>query len=193
MSHKWRQGCVAVLLITLASVGQAAVLRVPADYPAIQTAINIARNGDVILVNPGVYNENINFKGKAITVSSTNAADPKVVKNTIIHGFGKTSVVTFATHESSNSILAGFTITGGYGTLNTDFGTNVYWGAGIYCNIASPTILGNILTANLAPKGDVSDIGYGCGIGCIQSDAIISRNLIIVNSGYAGGRICTYM
>src|SRR5438552_10823706 len=140
MSNKWSRAMVAVLLVTfLPFIGHSAVLRVPGDYTAIQKAIDNGKNGDVILVSPGVYNENINFKGKAITVSSTNAADPNVVKNTIIHGVGKSSVVTFATHESSNSILAGFTITGGYGTLNTDFGTNVYWGGGIYCNIASPT------------------------------------------------------
>src|SRR5882724_9730061 len=130
MSNKWLQGFFAVLIVVfLSSIGQAAVLYFPGDYIAIQKAIENSKNGDVILVSPGVYNENINFKGKAITVSSTNAADLNVVKNTIIHGVGKSSVVTFAAAETSNSVLSGFTITGGYGTANASLGTNIYWGA----------------------------------------------------------------
>ena len=90
MSNKWSRGVVAVLSVTfLSSLGHTAVLRVPGDYAAIQKAIDNSKNGDVILVSPGVYNENINFKGKAITVASTNAADPEVVKSTIIHAAAK--------------------------------------------------------------------------------------------------------
>ena len=174
-------------------VGRAAVLRVPADFTGIQNAIDNSTNGDVILVSPGNYFENINFKGKAITVSSTNIADLNVAGSTVIHGVGKTSVVTFATGETSNSILAGFTITGGYGTVNASFGTNVYFGAGIYCATSSPSILGNIITTNVAPNGAVSDAGYGGAIGCVQSDAIIERNVIKANNGYAGGGIFTYL
>src|SRR5258708_27530031 len=115
MSNTRSRAILRVLLVTfLSPIAHAAVLRVPGDYTAIQKAIDNSKNGDVILVSPGVYNENINFKGKAITVSSTNAADLDIVKNTIIHGVGKSSVVTFATAETSNSVLSGFTITGGF-------------------------------------------------------------------------------
>lgn len=192
--NKWSRGIVAVLVVTfLSSIGHAAVRHVPGDYTGIQKAIDASNNGDVILVSPGMYHENINFKGKAITLSSTNPADPNVVENTVIHAVGKSSVVTFATGETSNSILAGFTITGGYGTVNAAFGTDIYWGAGIYCNLSSPTIFGNIITANSAPKGDTNIFGYGSGIGCIQSDAIITRNLITANEGYAGSGILTFL
>src|ERR1051326_1579738 len=187
MSHAFSQKLGSVFVFAfIVFVADAAVLHVPDDYKAIQTAIDNSHDGDVIVVRPGVYNENINFKGKAITVSSTNVADPGVVHDTIVHGFGKTSVVTFASGETSNSILAGLTITGGYGTLNPAIATNVYWGAGIYCNAASPTIMGNVITANAGPTGQASDAGYGCGIGCFQSEATIVRNVITANSGYAG-------
>ncbi|HSU52651.1 MAG TPA: choice-of-anchor Q domain-containing protein, partial [Candidatus Dormibacteraeota bacterium] len=181
------------MVICMGVAADAAVLHVPAEYPAIQTAIDSSKAGDVVLVSPGIYNENINFKGKAITVSSTNAADPTVAGSTIIHAVGRASAVTFASGETSNSILTGFTISGGYGTVNTNFGTNIFWGAGIYCLSASPTIVGNIITGNAAANGLVSDAGYGSGIGCIQSDAVISRNRIAGNSGYAGGGILTYL
>jgi hypothetical protein len=184
---------VGFVITFLPLLSQAAVLRVPGDYTTIQRAIDASRNGDVIVVSPGLYSENINFKGKAITVTSTNAADPNVVKSTIIRSVGKSSAVIFATAETSNSILAGLTITGGYGTVNAAFGTNIFWGAGVYCLNASPTIRGNIIAANLSPKGDVSDAGYGAGIACIQSAATITRNLITANSGYAGGGILIYL
>src|ERR1035438_5415581 len=135
MPHTPRRGIVVVLSATLLSaIGHAAVLHVPGDYIHIQNAIDAGTNGDAILVRPGAYTENINFKGKAVTVTSTNTADPNVVKSTIIHASGQSSVVSFISGESSNSVLAGFTITGGYGTANPAFGTGIYFGACIYCS-----------------------------------------------------------
>lgn len=52
----------AVLTAALLSgVGRAAVIHVPGDFSGIQAAINGSTHGDVILVAPGVYNENISF------------------------------------------------------------------------------------------------------------------------------------
>ena len=55
----------------------AATIHVPADWPTIQAAINVAVGGDEIIagdeniVAPGTYFENINFLGKAITLRSS--------------------------------------------------------------------------------------------------------------------------
>ena len=152
MSKAYLRGLVATLIVVfLSPLARAAVRQVPGGYPAIQNAIDASTSGDVILVSPGVYNENINFRGKAITVSSTNPADPNVVSNTVIHAVAKRSAVTFANRETPRSVLTGFTITGGYGTVNSTFDNTVYWGGGIYCYLSSPTITGNIVTANAAP------------------------------------------
>lgn len=48
----------------------------PADYDKIQYAINAAEDGDTVLVMEGHYFENIDFRGKAITVSSTDPTNP---------------------------------------------------------------------------------------------------------------------
>ena len=45
-------------------------IRVPTDYATIQTAIDAAGTDDAVLVSPGTYRENVDFKGKAITVAS---------------------------------------------------------------------------------------------------------------------------
>jgi hypothetical protein len=194
MSRNLYQGWVAALSATLFQLNShAAVLNVPGDFLHIQAAINAGTNGDVILVSPGVYIENLNFKGKAVTLTSTNPADPSVVRATVIRASGLSSVVRFATGETTNSVITGFAITGGYGTVNPAFGTSIYWGAGIYCSGASPTIVGNVITGNLGPNGNSNIAGYGAGLACIDSEAVITRNVIIGNATYAGGGILTYL
>ena len=194
MSRNLYQGWVAALSATLLQLSiHAAVLHVPGDYPHIQTAINAGTNGDVILVSPGVYTENINFKGKALTLTSTNPANPSVVQSTVIHASGLNSVVSFASGETTNSVITGFTITGGYGTVNAAFGSSIYWGAGIYCSGASPTIVGNVITGNSGPNGNSNIAGYGAALACIDSDAVITRNVLIANASYAGGGILAYL
>src|SRR5512138_3891538 len=46
------------------------IRHVPADYPGIQVAIDSAAPGDTVLVEPGRYVENIQFRGKGIVVAS---------------------------------------------------------------------------------------------------------------------------
>ena len=56
--------------LSVPAVTDAATIRVPADAATIQSAIDSAVTGDTVLVSPGTYVENINFRGKAITVAS---------------------------------------------------------------------------------------------------------------------------
>ena len=49
---------------------QANQLLIPANYSTIQAGIDAASAGDTVLVSPGNYYENLDFKGKAITVAS---------------------------------------------------------------------------------------------------------------------------
>jgi len=182
---------------------------VPADYATIQQAINDSNDGDMVIVAPGTYQENINFLGKNIVVTSADPNNPEVVATTIIRpklssrrdvrNIG--SAVTFENGESSEAVLTGFTITRGYGTSSTAIPEEpyIFWGAGIYCLNSSPTITCNVITGNNGPiemEGNDPEqwqIGYGGGIGCLESGAIITRNIIKDNSAYAGAGIMTYM
>lgn len=83
-------------------------------FCSIQSAIDASEHeGDEIIVDVGVYLEEIDFKGKAIYLRSTNPSDPLVVNNTIIDGTGYSDVVTCVNREDLNTIIAGFTIRGG--------------------------------------------------------------------------------
>ncbi|PYU99398.1 MAG: hypothetical protein DMG26_16610, partial [Acidobacteria bacterium] len=143
---------------------RAATINVPAGQPTIQAAINAASNGDTVLVAPGTYYENINFMGKAITVTSSGG--PAV---TTIDGDAAGSVVTFSSNEGTNSVLSGFTITNGLG------GNGNCSGAGITIYSASPTVKGNVITNNPL-------VGICAGV----SSALIQANVITYN-GDAGG------
>src|ERR1700722_17142951 len=72
------------LLISEPAVAQT-IIHVPGDVPTIQGAINQAQNGDTILVAPGTYDENINFDGKSITITS-DSTNGGSATNTIING-----------------------------------------------------------------------------------------------------------
>ena len=100
-----------------------------ADFISIQEAIHFSSNGDFIIVHEGVYEEQIDFLGKEITVEGASR------ESTIINGNGMLgSVVTFKTGETNSSVLSKFTITGGTGNFWTDpvFGQQ-RCGGGIYC------------------------------------------------------------
>ncbi len=83
------------------------------DFDNIQGAINFATDGDVIEAQPGLYQENINFDGKNITLTSLNPSSATIVNTTIIDGGGLDSVVKFAGTETASCVLTGFTIQGG--------------------------------------------------------------------------------
>jgi hypothetical protein len=88
------------------------VIHVPSkDAPTIQAGIELAQDGDTILVAPGMYHEAIDFLGKTITVESEAGAEKTIINATGLD----TSVVTVASGEGEGTTLRGFTITGGAG------------------------------------------------------------------------------
>ncbi len=163
----------AALFFTTGSL-TAGTIRVPADSPSIQEGIEAATDGDTVLVAPGLYRENIDFLGKAVTVTSEGG--PFV---TTIHGGRQGSVVSFQTGEGPASVLEGFTLTGGSGT-----GTDPYcYGGGVYCYFASPTIAGNVIRNNSVSY-------HGGGIYCLSSgEHLIRGNVIEDNRAENGAAI----
>ena len=184
------------LLVFASTLQYSQIINVPTDQSTIQAGIDAATNGDTVLVAEGKYYENINFKGKAITVASQFYLDHDTshISKTIIDGSkptnpNKASVVTLESGEDTNSVICGFTITGGKGTLFS--ANNNKFGGGIYCYLSSARIEHNIIEFNEITNTWAQG---GGGIGAINSSfnsnlmyVIIDHNTIRNNNCKATG------
>jgi hypothetical protein len=139
-------------------------INIPLDLPTIQAGIDTSVDGDTVIVHPGIYNENINFKGKLIVLGSLflSTGDTSYISSTIIDGNSLSTVVTFNSQEDSTCKLAGLTIQNGKSKNS---------GGGILCFRANPVIESNIIKDNHAMHN-------GGGISC-QS---YCRSLVIDNT-----------
>ena len=169
--------CVLILLVisTLSACPiLAATIYVPVDQPTIQAGIDAAVDGDLILVAPGTYVENVAFLGKEITVRSESGRN-----KTVIDGGQVDSVVIFTYGETEGVVIEGFKIRNGHSEF----------GGGIYCNGSSFLIENCEISDNNA-------IGDGGGIYCTESsNPVIKRCPILNNHSYegcGGGIYCSY-
>jgi len=170
--------CIVIITLIPFSHLFSAIIDIPEDYPTIQAGILSSSDHDTVLVQPGVYSENINFLGHKVVLASlyfmTN--DSTYIESTIIDGGSAGSVVSFHNREDSTTIICGFTLTNGSSTS----------GGGIYCQNSSPVIEHNKISGNFSDAGG--------GIYCTNSSAKIIGNFISENSinsplGNPGGGI----
>ncbi|MCX6093075.1 MAG: PKD domain-containing protein [Candidatus Bipolaricaulota bacterium] len=114
---------------------------------SIQAAIDAAEPGDTVMIEPGLYYERIDFKGKAITVRSANLEMPAILNQRAPWESDSTgAVVTFKAGEGRDSILQGVHLKG-IGRA-TD-----YSGAAILLAESSPTILDCTMERFAATQG----------------------------------------
>jgi hypothetical protein len=195
----------AALAISMScQVITAQVIRIPADQPTIQSGINAAKTGDTVLVSPGIYFENLNFRGKNITLGSLflTTGDLNYIPATIINGSqavnaDSASCILIVNREDSSAVVAGFTITGGKGTRWEDEHGRGNWyteGGGILIQYSSPTIRNNIIMGNEAIRKNTRIVSAGGGaIRSGDGNPSIINNIIISNKGlYGGGIVLNY-
>ena len=142
--------------------GQAHIIHVPAEYNTIQEAINASVSGDTVLVEDGFYQEQVNFLGKNIVLTSLFIydLDSTHIYNTEINRDYLNEGVKFINGEGPAAQFIGFTI------------SNCLWEA-VYCLNSSPTIAHNIIKGNKA---------YGVSLN--NSSAVISDNEIHCYPGF---------
>ena len=174
------------------------------DHPfdAIQEAINVALDGDTVIVRDGTYtgtgNRDISFLAKAILVRSENGPEDCVIN---CEGTIEESHISFlfTGGENASSILNGFTIVNGFsdeisggiycsGSSPTIMNCTIRYcrtwqmGGAVLCVGSSPSIIGCTITNNRADYGD------GGGISCWgQSYPEITNCTITANNSYESG------
>jgi hypothetical protein len=195
-----------LLLFSLASgLAQAQTLHVPADYPTIQSAVFAAQEGDTVLVSPGIYYENVQLQGRDIVLTSRFRIDQDaaLIEQTVIDGSQPVhpdtgSCLLIWKHETAATVIEGFTLRGGTGTVWLDpagFGT-YREGGGILTEFSSPVIRHNIIRDNVIPSATPPPINSTGGGGIRSGDGapLIEHNLIVHNraDGYGGGIVLNY-
>lgn len=171
----------ASFALWLSSSAPGAVIYVPDDYSTIQDAVTASAGGDVVVVRPGTYVENIDFLWKSITLRSEKGPDL-----TVIDGNQDVSVLTIHSGPGIDLKVDGFTITNGAGQKRWTHYGYLRYGGGIYCSEnSSPEITNCRITGNSA-------FGYsGCGGGiyCETCSPIITNCVITGNASDSGGAI----
>ncbi len=173
--------------------------RVPQQYRTIQSAVNAARVGDTILVDDGLYYENLRINKNIVLASRFILdGDSLHILRTVIDGskprdkhFGSTILVKGSTDTSC--VILGLTIQGGTGMraliwMDTPV---VYWmvGGGICVERSGVRIAHNRIIRNVVRGTETTVSGYGGGIGCFEPNSaqgippyvIIEHNAVMLN------------
>ena len=141
------------------------------DFSRIQSAVTVAREGDTIVVAPGVYEERVEFRGDNITLASTDPNNEQVVQSTMIYSDNDTAI-TLTGQEDAVCTIRG---------LNIEGNTRDESGGGIAGMGAKATIIQCVISHCKAANGG----------GLYDCDGLIKDCLIAQNStrdaGQGGG------
>jgi len=155
-------------------------LNVPQQYGTIQSAVNAAATGDVIIVADGTYNEqNITITNKAVTIKSANGAGSTIVN---AGGTGRGFIISHSENAAVN--LIGLTIQNALIPYYSGGGA-VYVTLG-KVNISNCTIQGT--TGNAAYSGGpiLNDNSTNPVANVVVSDCIIKNNFAANGCGITG-------
>jgi parallel beta-helix repeat protein len=144
-----------------------------ADFNSIQAAVDVASNGDEVVVEPGTYTGGdlyvVDMAGKGITLRASSSSP----EDTIIDGEGVRGGIICFTGENKDTVIDGFTITRG----------STSSGGGVLCSASSPTLRNCIITGNTASTS-------GGGVYCFDGDPILESCWISNNeAGLSGGGV----
>jgi hypothetical protein len=189
---EFRHSRISVVLsafgLAVASPAAAATLHVPADFPAIQAAVDASNSGDEVLVAPGQYtgagNKNVDLHQKDIVVRSESGADVTIID---CEGSGR-GFVLFGNYPVSTRI-EGFTIQNGNGNAEPVGGGAIVMGGG------AATIKGCVFRNNIATSMDFG--GGGGGLVCHSSSSLIEdcdfiQNTVVPHAGAVGGGMASH-
>ncbi|HEV8480007.1 MAG TPA: right-handed parallel beta-helix repeat-containing protein [Candidatus Eisenbacteria bacterium] len=185
-------------VLLVATPALAVTWNVPGDFPTIQQAINASSSGDIIIVAPGVYPENITVGAPQNGIKIHSSGGAAV---TTIDGGGVGTVASFASVGITTELI-GFTLTNGNGTnggglslvnanpkIDSNFitGNTAKLGGGIYANHSQSTINANQITFNAASVAGGAGGGLyldNASLATITNDVISSNSTVGSGGGF---------
>jgi serine protease len=155
---------VVLALFAVAAVAAADIIHVPGQYPTIQQGIDAATAGDIVMVAPGTYPEEINLKAGVVVQGAGEG-------QSIIDGGGNSGDVVRAIGNAitPDTKINGFTITG---ALN---GGGMPGGGGVFCNSGARPEITNCRIS-----------GNDCGIALWNGSAAYIANNVVTDNLYDG-------
>jgi parallel beta-helix repeat protein len=186
------------LWVVVGSTAEADTRIVPTDYATIQAAVNASRSGDVVIVAPGIYTENVVIADKRLLLRSTNSHNESVVAATIIDLTGlagpglevrgsaaqNTTVSGFTVRNSAAEgiVVTGTAATIEYCQVSQNQLAGIRSGGGyVTDNIASGNGADGISVSNCQVKDNSVSSNGGCGLKS-SSDNVISGNTVVGNA-----------
>jgi len=90
------------------------IIEIPSQYPTIQEGIQLAANGDTVLLAPGIYREQLTLQAKAVTLASwyLTRDDTSYIRQTIVDGDSQT-VINIENSVAFPMCIIGITIRNG--------------------------------------------------------------------------------
>ena len=146
-------GAADELLVTVAGR-----IDVPLDAPTIQAAIDMANNGDVIVLAPGIYTGAVVVAGKSLTLTSRfyDTGDRSFIDQTIVDGADAYDIVTVEPDIPGMTNFIGITVRNG---VNGISGSSPF----------------SVLSCRITDTSDAIDYESGA-TGVIVRDSVIDLN-----------------
>ncbi len=170
---------ICILILILVSnpqlSAQPKLHRVPQDFRTIQSAVNASLPGDTVLVDQGVYYENVRIV-KNIVLASRFILDGDAahIRQTVLDGSRpldsrRGSVITITGPTDTSCQVVGFSIRNGTGTSLylvplSDYSPVTQGGGGVLVINAGARIAHNCIVNNRLTASSVADIALGGGI-----------------------------
>ena len=164
-----------------------AVRRVPSAYPTIQSAVDAADPGDLVLVDRGVYREEVTVTTPSLTIRGADR-NQTVVDGEFVRGNGIAVLadgVTLENLTARNAVLNGFSwtgITGFRGRWLTAYNNGDY---GIYAFGATDGLLEHSYASGTPGSGFSIGGCHPCRI--VIRDVAAERNAIGFSGANSGG------
>jgi len=174
-----RRVTTSILFVVFAlstDVASARILNVPREFGTIQAGINATEAGDTVLVQPGIYEENLILTRNPLTLASNYILEPDTTirDSTIIDGTTRSNVVSINDLGDNPTRIIGLTIRNGFGDVR---------GGGIHSEGSALEVSHCKISDNIAQSG----AGIACfgDIGGRFEYVVFERNN--ATNAWAGG------